>query len=521
MISAPAPRRLRASARLDPQRVELAHGLGVAQERRDLASGLFHPGDHDARILVITMRRNPHYTHAPRIHGMRYAYDHRLGVLLELLDQLLEATRLWAAGEELDDAVEVIRHQALLINHARYNDLIPAYHRVAQQQGLVEVDRLDLIVNELMSTDDQFKSYAPEWLAAGDFAAMTRWLDDLFTRPIALELKDGPESLSGIDEWRHLLKAAGVFLMYSSGTSGRISFVPRDQLTRDAMRTNGVSYLNSVWSPRPDASVREFDCLVLGPRGQGMGLLSAGVGLTQMASRARFLFDAEVTADLAASFAGHGDRAGNPGAVRADARLGALPRRDEAFAGAIEFALESGRRGTPLILFGPPFLVHELCTRLTAGPGSLALAADSLLVSGGGWKSFTDARIPQAMLHQMVAATLGIDRSHIIDTYSAVELNCVFMSCSASRYHIPPLIEPVVLDAAYTGTVGAQGAGVLGFLDPFALSYPGFVITGDYGELVRGRCACGLSGWAIAGEIDRAPNHQARGCGQVVAATLA
>jgi len=41
-------------------------------------------------------------------------------------------------------------------------------------------------------------------------------------------------------------------------------------------------------------------------------------------------------------------------------------------------------------------------------------------------------------------------------------------------------------------------------LDPFALSYPSFIATGDTVRVCRDRCACGLAGQTLLGPIVRA-----------------
>ena len=63
--------------------------------------------------------------------------------------------------------------------------------------------------------------------------------------------------------------------------------------------------------------------------------------------------------------------------------------------------------------------------------------------------------------------------------------------------------------------------GMLAFLDPFALSYPGFLIAGDRATLDFGSCGCGRSGAFVEGEIERAPGAEVRGCGGVLGSILA
>jgi hypothetical protein len=195
---------------------------------------------------------------------------------------------------------------------------------------------------------------------------------------------------------------------------------------------------------------------------------------------------------------------------------------EEAYTRCVQFLEANTSSGLPLVIFGGPFQVKEFCTYIAkTTTGSVALPVQSILVTGGGWKTFLNEKISRAELADMVKMRLGIPSSHVIDTYSTAELNCVFMSCRAGRYHIPPLVEAVVLDEEYRGSPGQTGLGVLGILDPFASSYPGFLITGDHIRLRRDRCDCGLDGSSIEGEITRHGSHETKGCGGVMSASLA
>jgi len=89
------------------------------------------------------------------------------------------------------------------------------------------------------------------------------------------------------------------------------------------------------------------------------------------------------------------------------------------------------------------------------------------------------------------------------------------------RFHVPPLLEPLVFDESLMPLSGNDLKGIFGFLDPFALSYPGFLITGDQVELVYGDCPCGRKGYALKGEIRRAPGKEVKGCGGIMASVKA
>ena len=62
---------------------------------------------------------------------------------------------------------------------------------------------------------------------------------------------------------------------------------------------------------------------------------------------------------------------------------------------------------------------------------------------------------------------------------------------------------------------GGDITGAFGFLDPLAISYPGFIISGDRVHLVHGACGCGLAGPAIT-EIGRMPGSEVKGCGGIM-----
>ncbi len=436
--------------------------------------------------------------------------DLRLAPLRQVLDQLLRATQQWSRDGSDLDALTNLRHRALRSSHAHYVEKIPIYRRLAEDQGLLEIDDLDLLVNRMMVTDEVFKSYDPQWLVDGAFDRLTPWLGDRFVRRPTIDL-EGIDTLQG---WRDRLKTDGIYVSLSSGTSGLMSFVPRDRRTLQAMSQSGSSYYHAIWQPEADGSYGAFDVLVLGYRGKGLGLQAAGEGLAGMAARSHFLFDQEMTVDTIWQATGVGNSA--PGLPDTSAEA-----QQEAFARSAAFLRRAADQDRRVVIFGAPFQLRALCNWLRAAVGRLPLTIDSLVISGGGWKRFDGQRIPPAALRQELQEALAVQPRQVIDTFSTAELNCVFMTCAEGLYHLPPLVEPVVLDDDLSGAIGTEGSGVLGILDPFAMSYPGFIITGDHVHLTRRDCACGLSGWCIEGEIRRAAGQEIKGCGGVMGSVTA
>ena len=114
-----------------------------------------------------------------------------------------------------------------------------------------------------------------------------------------------------------------------------------------------------------------------------------------------------------------------------------------------------------------------------------------------------------------------MEEKYIFEGYSMTELNVSLMRCAGGRYHIPPLVQAVVYDAALMPMSGKDLTGTFGYLDPFATSYPGFIITGDQIHLANEKCSCGRIGPAIVGEIGRAPGREVKGCGGIMSAMKA
>ena len=385
--------------------------------------------------------------------------------LADALRGLLVATRLWARGTELDTvAVDAACDAALVRLHHHHAAAIPVYRRLAEQAGLLEVCDASALARELIVTSHLFKSYDARALGRADFVAMTDWLATLFVRVPAID-SAGVEDIAG---WRARLRADGVFLALSSGTTGSPSIVARDHATLTALRSNGQLY-----GPGGD---RPSDCLALAPAGGGSGLHASAAGLAARAARAHHL------------------------------ELGDDP--EPAWTAALDFARAAAAGARPLLVFGPPARVLELCER---APGPLA--DGSMVVTGGGWKG--GAALGYEALVERAVRALGVPAARVVDTYGAAELNVFLTRCPHGRYHVPPLLRAIVVDELLVPVEDAEAEGRIAFLDPFAFSYPGFVAPGDVAHLVRGACACGLHGPALFGDIRRATDEAARGCAVV------
>jgi len=431
----------------------------------------------------------------------------------ELGGKLRAAANAWAAGDGAFDEADAtrLRHRAIALCHVHYRAAIPAYRRLCDEAGLADDAPLSVLAERCTVTDDLFKSYDTAWVDTRDFAALSGWLGDVGAELVPPDAAAAHD----VDDWLERLERGGVHVLYSSGTSGKLSFVPRGEMSWDAYRTNGPSYLmHQVQRLGVDLSVMVG--VVLGFRGGRMGIQRAGVELSRYLAAVHHLHDREICAEtLRALLAARSAAA----ADSARAALGA--GQDEAYQRLLAALARATQRGQAVWLFGAPYQVKKLCTlmRATSAP---PLRARSVVTLGGGWKSFEEERVDPGALRALIEGTLGVPAARVLEAYAMVELNTPLMRCGDGRYHVPPILEPWLFDETLLPLpTGADVTGTFGFMDPTATSFPSFVVTGDEVRLVRGRCPCGLAGRALLGEVRRSPGRDVRGCGGILATVRA
>src|SRR5205823_2409995 len=79
-----------------------------------------------------------------------------------------------------------------------------------------------------------------------DFAGMTRWVRRISDRDVAFDAS----SIQDLDRWIDELEKTGLHLVFSSGTSGRMSFVPRHDETWDAFMAVPYLYVPALLAHR-------------------------------------------------------------------------------------------------------------------------------------------------------------------------------------------------------------------------------------------------------------------------------
>ena len=443
-------------------------------------------------------------------------------------------------GRPFDEAAaRAVRHAAIGANHRHYYDRIPIYRTLATQAGISAEATFEQISREMMSTDHIFKSYPQAHLDGNDFAAMNQWLRQVFDRPVEADVA----GVDSVDGWLQRLQAAGIHTVFSSGTSGHISFVPRDAYTWSQLIGLSTSYIPlfqmrqgiaRAWerlaarsaarmlSPRGFTEffqrhgLRSFDGFFLSFAGGTQGTQVVGQVLARMVGSATFLFDLQLSATAVRALV-RGPASAQEQRL-ADAFLEAtVQRRVENYRrllAAMHGSVKARRRA---LVFGAPFMIKEFCDWLVAAGEEITLRPGSMLFHGGGWKSFEGDRIDEPALLALVEQATGITAGNVSEGYSMTEAQVVYPRCREGRFHIPPITETVIFDDALEPLEGDDVYGALGFLDPFASCYPGFIITGDNVRRRAGGCPCGVGGMTIT-DIGRVAGREVKGCGGIMAA---
>jgi hypothetical protein len=352
--------------------------------------------------------------------------------------------------------------------------------------------------------------------------------------------------ISSIDRWIDRLAESGIRLVYSSGTSGSFSFIPRSAENWALLRTVSTFYITpyllstKLGKPLQQRLVK-LACRFLSP--ETFARASQRVGLSDY--DAVFLDFSQgrtgnqsLEQELAPLFRNHTflyETDLSPSVLRLATRgpkteedrqqLLALQevvvgQKEQNYRRVIGHLERSTAEGQRVFMFGTPQQFKELCETIAARGDGIGLNQGSLILFGGGWKSFTGERIPRDLLLTMMSENLGLPAERIMEGYSMTEISAFTLRCDQGRFHIPPFIEPVLFDQELELLEGSDLRGTFGFLDPLAISYPGFIISGDEIHFVDGECACGLSGPAVT-EIGRARHREVKGCGGIMASLAA
>jgi hypothetical protein len=463
--------------------------------------------------------------------------------LKSIHDPLIKIAQAWALRQKIDlDRLIHLRRQAILALHAGYLENIPVYRRFAESEGIGLLDEVEPIKRHLMFPDDLFKSYDQRWLDESNFTRMNGWLSEIHHRRVDVDVQD----VHSIDAWIDRLSEAGIRLVYSSGTSGNFSFVPRDAPNWDLFKMASACYIAPLMMYRklgtpwqrlltrlagsflsPQAFSRasrrmgasDYDAVFLDFNRGHTGNQVLEQELAVFFRKHTFLYETSLSPSIL-RLATRGPKTESDRSQLSALQEIVVSRKEQNYLRVIDSLRQSTVAGQKVFIFGTTHQYKELCDTIAGCGEKIRLKEGSLLLFGGGWKSFTGQKIQRDQLITLMSESLGLPDERILEGYSMTEISAFMLRCDYGRFHIPPFIEPAIFDEELELIEGSDVRGVFGFLDPFATAYPGFIVSGDEVHYVEGECPCGLTGAAVT-EIGRARYREVKGCGGIMASLSA
>ena len=446
---------------------------------------------------------------------------------VQMTNPLISADELAAAPERfLDltitqmhsvpgDTLEEIHLQALHKHFRKMVALVPALTRLAEDQGIHEIAEI-ADAAPLLLAHSVYKSYPLSVLENGRFDQLTRWLDKL----TAHDLSGLDASHCGsIDEWIDFLDAnTPIRIKHSSGTTGKLSFIPRSLSEMDTVAKGFRSYFQG-FGGEPDAKLDDFESLPIVHAGYRRGAMGQARLLDALVQYFHAGDDSWVTTSnpgrLSADVLSIGGRLqgaeqrGELGKLKISPAL--LARRDafikeQAAAGertrAFYADISTRLRGRRIVISGTVPQMFDLAEEGRKNGVTRVFAPDSLVHIAGG----TKGRALPDDCHARIAEFIGVESYRL--GYGMTEMvNATHRACPLGRYHFRPNIIPFVIDPV-TGEqrprTGTQ-IGRFGFVDLAIATHWGGFLTGDEVTLTFGDhpCACGRTGAHVHPDIRR------------------
>ena len=423
-------------------------------------------------------------------------------------------------GEHPDLMVWQARHESLAMPPAevakiqltglrkRFAELrpkLPALDKLAREQRIDRIDSLDDAA-PLLFKHSVYKSYPFSLIEKNRFDRLTDWLQNLTTVDLSNVQAKG---LASIDDWLDALsRDAGVRIMHSTGTSGKLSFLPRGP----AEAQSQVRFLQISSQGIDEGDIPGLDKLPMIYLVHRHGYASYNAPIE---SAVHELFEGDESmlvtlypGRLSADILSLGGRLASGKLKREDIPPALLARRDQ-FVEQQKQAPQRRReffdtiferlRGRRVKLSGNWLMFHEMMEAGRERGVEGIFAPDSRITNAGGTKGKT---FPDGFKEQ-IKAFFGV--ANIPEFYGMTEMAVLMPKCAAGCYHALPWTIIYVLDPETGAPLPRAGThtGRFGAIDLFYQTRWGGILSGDKVTVTYGRCECGREGPAIHNDIRR------------------
>ncbi|MEM0466073.1 MAG: hypothetical protein QXL17_06555 [Candidatus Thermoplasmatota archaeon] len=385
----------------------------------------------------------------------------------------------------------------------------PMYQKFCKEHTIApsDIKTSDDLVKIPLIPDKFFKDYP----SGRDFAT---WLGNIYTGDLPKIRITQQEPT--FDEVINAFNAAGMAVAYSSGTSGRHTFIPRDQrtfnLSEYAIAKSIITMVYPLWDP-------SMSGYVLMPNPLKTNVYAGKVCSVYFDAikEVRVAIDREITTELIQM-----TMTGKKGLKAAVVARMVRRATKKMIAEIIAWLEHHAQTREKIALVGAPFILSQVMEKLETEGKRFEFGERAGVGTGGGWKLYEDRRIPVVEFRQQVEKILGIPDHLCLDVYGMVEGNGWMVHCPEGHYlHAPySYYKPMVVDEE-NKPVGFGEWGRFAFLDAAALSYPGFIVTGDKVRLLEHCPVCDRPGPVLDPEIKRIRGEEIRGCAEEVRRMLA
>jgi long-chain-fatty-acid---luciferin-component ligase len=305
------------------------------------------------------------------------------------------------------------------------------YHKYCREENvrpddLKTVDDLNKIP---LISDATFKQYP----SGKDFA---RWLATIFTGDLPQIVIKGANPT--FDDVINAFNAAGLAVMFSSGTSGRLTAIPRDMKTFVASEYAFAKAVTSM------LDIFAGDGLMCFPRPTtSLFLAKMLTVIAQQSARRQYALDIDIPAELTQMAM---SRETKPKAAANPSSQSEMLQR--IVSKTVQWLEHQTKTNEKILLTGPPFLLFNIMSTLEQADKRFEFGERAQIGTGGGWKAFENARIPGEAFRKRAQDVLGIPEMHCIDVYGMCEANGYMVQCPEGHYlHATyTYFKPIILD---------------------------------------------------------------------------
>jgi hypothetical protein len=172
-----------------------------------------------------------------------------------------------------------------------------------------------------------------------------------------------------------------------------------------------------------------------------------------------------------------------------------------------------------VLVYGFTYVIWKQFVKPLQSAGMVLNLPNVRVLHSGGWKRLQQEAVSKTAFAEQVAAVFGCSPDRVTDFYGMVEnVGVVYPDCEHGNKHVPTFAEVIIRNELTLEPVAAGERGLVQICSVLPTSFPGFlVLTEDIAELIyRDGCPCGRRGTAFQ-FVGRAPNAEARGCGNLEA----